>query len=900
MTLTGVLSASKRVRLIAASIWLMVAWAGVGGLGSCPAAEQLPLAADYMVRNWQTEDGLPQNTVMDILQTRDGYLWLGTFNGLVRFDGVRFTTFNLANSPEMGSDSVVCLYEDHQGQMWIGTDCRGLTRYFQGQFTNYVVTNRPGASLVSCVTEDETGLLWVGTTAGLFRLVSGHLEYFEPTSVPGGFGPVHQLCCDHEGQLWISAERGLFVRSRVSVRRVPEYEGLTKLSIGADGGVWTLNKRSGLVRWKLDQALPQNALRTWQEGDFPNSVLVCRKGDIWFCANDGLTRIRGTQRTRYALPAHYGSALSVFEDREENIWVGVNGGGLLRLHETVLQTISTRQGLPDNDVIVLMEESPGRVWIGGFGLGIGVWENGRFAALPELPYGSQNVYALARGADQRVWLGPLDGRLLGWENGRLFQDEKVNDELGRVLFVSKTGDLWVGSRYAGVEQRPRDKGPTTRYALTNGLSDLLITAIAQDREGAIWVGTKHGLNRIHQGRITRFYREQGLGSDSIHTLLVDHEGRLWVGTVGGGLSVAQGDRFLTIGTKQGLANDVIAQILEDGHGSLWLGSNGGIMRVDREELLSCARGERAIVRCRTFDRNDGMLNSECAGSFQPSCFKAQDGRLWFATVGGAVIIDPNRLTINSNPPPIVVESVLSDGVPCRIISGRAQPPRAQIPAGTIRVQVNYAGLSFAAPEDLRFQFRLDNLDADWIEAGPRRVAYFNRLRPGDYVFRVRACNNDGAWNEAGTSIRLEVEAFWWQILRFQIAVAVGLAAGAVGLTWRLLQRQLRRKLERAERHSAELRAAELGAANCALQARTEELETALSNVKTLRGLIPICSGCKKIRDDKGYWEQVEMYVGRHSDAKFTHGLCPACTDKFFPGCAEEAKLPGAKHPKASP
>ncbi len=205
-----------------------------------------------------------------------------------------------------------------------------------------------------------------------------------------------------------------------------------------------------------------------------------------------------------------------------------------------------------------------------------------------------------------------------------------------------------------------------------------------------------------------------------------------------------------------------------------------------------------------------------------------------------------------------------------------------------------------APESVIFQFRLDDLDADWIEAGPRRVAYFNRLEPGDHVFHVRACNNDGKWNEAETSIRLKVEAFWWQTLGFQVAVAVGLAAGALGVAWRLHRRQLRRRLELAERRAVELRAAELGAVNRTLQARTQELELALSNVKTLSGLIPICAGCKKIRDDKGYSEQVELYVRRHSDAEFTHGLCPACINKYYPGVLDETEPPTAEHPDASP
>jgi hypothetical protein len=392
------------------------------------------------------------------------------------------------------------------------------------------------------------------------------------------------------------------------------------------------------------------------------------------------------------------------------------------------------------------------------------------------------------------------------------------------------------------------------------------------------------LNRIHHGGLSRFYREHGLGSDCVHSLLVDKRGVLWVGTVGGGLGVRlAAGRFASLGAAHGLANEVIGQILEDDNGALWLGSNGGILRVSREELLACASGARATVHCRTFGRREGMSNPECAGGFQPSCFRARDGRLWFATVGGAVIVDPERLGKNALPPPVVVTSVSADGVGCRLANSIAGPLRARVPPGTARVQVHYSGLSFVAPEDMRFQVRLEGLDADWIDAGSRREASLDRLSPGLYSFRVRACNSDGVWNEEGARLWLEVEPFWWQTSWFRSSASASVFLATLGLAWRTHTRRLGRALELAERRSAGLRAAELGTANRNLQARAQELESALANVRTLSGLIPICAGCKKVRDDKGYWEQVELYVSRHSEARFSHGLCPGCAEEYFPG-----------------
>ena len=401
------------------------------------------------------------------------------------------------------------------------------------------------------------------------------------------------------------------------------------------------------------------------------------------------------------------------------------------------------------------------------------------------------------------------------------------------------------------------------------------------------MGTKHGLNRIQGGKITRYFRPEGLASECIHTLMVDAAGVLWVGTVGGGLAIARGERFVSIGVEQGLENGVIGQILDDGRGSIWLGSNGGIMRVRRKELLACADGRLAKVRCEVFNRHDGMLNPECAGSFQPAGFKAHDGRLWFATVGGVVMIDPKCLATNAAPPLVHVESVAADGVACALSPSQPDRPHATIPAGTTRVEITYTGISFAAPENIKFQCRVDGWDKDWIDTGSRRIASLGRLPPGQYDFRVRASNSDGAWNEEGGRLKLCLAAFWWQTTWFRWLMLGGVTiTGSAGISL-AHRRRLRQALAAAERRNAELRAAELGSANRILQARTAELEAALANIKTLHGLIPICAGCKRIRDDHGFWEQVELYVTKHSDAKFSHGLCPPCARKYFGDLADD-------------
>jgi cell division protein FtsB len=288
-----------------------------------------------------------------------------------------------------------------------------------------------------------------------------------------------------------------------------------------------------------------------------------------------------------------------------------------------------------------------------------------------------------------------------------------------------------------------------------------------------------------------------------------------------------------------------------------------------------------------------MLNAECAGSFQPPCFRDKAGHLWFATVGGIVVVDPAHLSLPPKPPPVRIEYLHAEG-PSGLLSYEGQHGVEEfvVPPGRNRLELGYAALSLTAGAHAQFRFRLDGLDQKWVPAGTRRVAYYSKVPPGEYFFRVSACNSDGEWNPQEAIATVNVQAFWWETRTFQLALCIVVGAVGLGIARSIHKRGLAKDIEKAQRQSEQRHAVALGAANARLEARTTELERALANVKVLRGLIPICAGCKKVRDDQGYWSQVEKYVGEHSEATFSHGLCPDCAERYFPLHDSDPGLPG--------
>jgi ligand-binding sensor domain-containing protein/two-component sensor histidine kinase len=771
-----------------------------------PDAERA--STEYRIDVWQTSDGLPGNAVTSIKQTADGYLWIGTLNGLARFDGVRFKIFGEGSGLPNGR--VLCLLAARDDTLWIGTDGGGLASYRDGTFR--VLTTKDGLSsdTVLALAEDAAGRIRVGTAEGLSTWANG--KFVDDTTLASARGqPVSALTIDRDGGLWALVGAELRVRQGTnSLRRMetPEpsaFSSVLTAHAGLSGQVWFggANGYVGAVSNRLVHVFGE------QPGQLLDAIWdVCetRGGDVWAgTASGGLRRLRAGRFT--SLTTQEGlsdnSVRCVFEDREGNLWVGTVGGGLNRLKPRKLTTFTTRDGLAHNVIMSLAEDAEGTLWVGSNCGGLTARRNGVFAPFhANYLLDNECIWSLLPARDGSLWIGTWGGglfRMQGREVKNFSIARSGNDEPVVALCENREGGLWVGAMQGGLKVFDRDQ---VREFTTNGLPTQPVTALLQEADGRLWIGTSGGgLYQFDGGQFTALTRTDGLPSDFIRTLYRDQKRVLWIGTGGGLARLAEGSiRAFT--RAQGLPDDVISQILEDDRGNFWFGCNQGIFRVARRELETVAAGRAPRVNPISYGRAEGMESLECTGGFHPAGLKTRDGKLWFSTVKGLVMVDPERISVNERPPVVQLEAIVVDGVAQSQISDLKS--EIKLGPGVQRVEFHYTALSLVASERNRFKHRLEGLERDWVEAGTQRVATYPRLPAGRYTFRVIAANNDGVWNETGAAFRFTVLPAFWQTWWF-IALAGVLVLGGGGWLVRYDSvRRLRRKLHRLqEKHALE-------------------------------------------------------------------------------------------------
>ena len=839
---------------------------GVLLLVSAPLAALEPSksVAQYGLDAWTSREGLPQNSVKALLQTRDGYLWLGTEEGLVRFDGSSLTAYSTRNTDAFRQNTIEALAEGNDGSLWIGT-ADGLLRKRGERFTAYRRRDGLADDSILSLLSDPDGTLWIGTEKG--GLARWKSERFLPTRTRADglpAGGVMTLSHVRDGSLWIGTEDGLACLRGSTLLVYRRAQGLPSDHVNSilqtrDGAIW-LATSGGAARVREDRVAVLAS--TGQPPAAVNALVEDRDGNIWLGTARGLGRIRG-DGIEWAGGSSGSVApvvLTLLEDREKSLWIGTDGAGLMRLRDAAIVSYTRKDGLSNDYVRPVLADAKGTVWFGTRGGGLNRLENGRFSALTTrdgLPHDS--ISALGQSQDGSLWVGTSLGGLARWQAGRLQTypaEEKLSSRAIRVLFEDRRDALWIGTGGAALHRL--EGGRFTAFSTADGLAGDSIQAICEDAQGSLWVGTTSGLSRGKEGTFVTFREADGLSIDSIRSLHADPDGTLWIGTSGGGLVRRRDGRFAAVTAKQGLYDDVVFSILDDGRGNLWMSCNRGIFRVARRELESFFAGKSTAVTCVAYAEADGMATAECNGGFQPAGFRGPDGRLWFATIRGVSVVDPAAIRVNGQPPPVVLERLLADGRDVGMAAGLALPP------GTRSLEVRYAGLSFLGPERIRFQYRLDPFDKDWIDAGTRRAAYYTNLSPRHYVFRVAARNSDGVWNRAGASLAFSIRPRWVQTRAF----AVGLAAAILAVVFGAYR----------------FRVSSLNARAGRLEAGIQE---ALSNIRVLRGLFPICASCKKIRDDTGYWSQIEAYIRDHSEAEFSHSICPDCVRKLYPDYAED-------------
>jgi diguanylate cyclase (GGDEF)-like protein len=775
------------------------------------ALDPAKVPTQYVHNVWQTKDGLPQNTVTSIAQTPDGYLWLGTRAGLVRFDGVRLTVFDSDSTKALAQSQILSLLADREGRLWIGTWGGGLVRMEHGVFTRLSSAEGLPSELVSAIFEDRGGRLWVGTDGGGLARYDGARFVREPSR--GALGDHVRAIDEDAGGLWVGTDAGL--------ARLPAAGGLE--SFGPEQGLSRRSVRS-LLRDRRGSLWVGTdlGLNEYRDGRFraltrkdglPSDVIVSlqqdRDDNLWIGTDGGgLARYRDgvvtTFTSRQGLSND--SVLSLREDREGSLWIGTNLGGLNRLRDGRVTPVSTTEGLGHDYVRAIYEDPHGTLWIGTEGGGLDRLRDGtitHFTTKDGLP--NDTVFSILEDHEGSLWIG-TDNGLARYRDGR-FETFTANMGLSNdsvlSLYEDRNGALWIGT-YAGGLNRYED-GRFTAFTTKEGLSHETVNVILEDRQGTLWVGTRGGgLNRYKDGRFTALTRRDGLSDDLVFSLYEDREGSLWIGTYGGGLSRLKNGHFATVTRRQGLLDDVVHRIIEDNSGHVWLSGNRGIARVSKKELDDVADGVRPSLVPMVFGTVDGMRDAECNGGANSGTL-TRAGALWFPTVKGAVVIDPDHLRTNTVPPPVVIESALVDGHP--VSSATA----VRVPAAAQTLALEFTALSFLAPQAVRFRYRLEGLEATWIEADGRRTAYYSKLPPGQYRFHVIAANNDGVWNEDGATLAVGVQPrfheTWW--FRAGVLVALGLAAAAF---YRLRIRMLTRQKRELERVIAE-RTADLNAAN---------------------------------------------------------------------------------------
>ena len=824
-------------------------------------AEAVPAGAatGYGVDFWRESEGLPQLRIRRIVQTGDGYLWLGTDGGLARFDGVNFTLFNVQTGSLRDSE-VWALKETRDGGLWIGTLGGGATRFSQGTFTTYTKADGLLDDVIRQIDEDADGSIWFATTSGVNHFAQGVFTSY--TTKQG-------LASDVVLRIVAGTPAGVFVLAGNRLQRWtgdrfvtddrlarPEDGRISNLAAGRDGSLWIVFE-GGLVKRLKDDVISTYPLAgglTARNGNLYEDA----DGNVWLGSQGGLLRLSGGQFglvLSKSENARLGTVLSLCGDEEGNLWLGLEINGLARLRRTQFMTLAAEEGLPTDSTRSVFQDRTGTIWI-GTAFGFAGWSGGQVRSYRELDGRPlPTVTSFAESSDGTLWVG-AGGSLLKLRDGQLTRDPAWRGVFDiKAIYRDRLGRMWIGTDGDGLFEYDGDKWTVLRTQ--DGLASNQIRGVHYDRQGVLWVATMgSGISRYADGKFTTYTVKDGLSSNRVLALLEDDEGTLWFATRSG-LSRYRDGKFLSYGAREGLFSSFISGLLDDGRGNLWFSCSQGIFRVSKADFAAQAAGEIKTVRSVTYGIADGMNTTAFGAGLQPNAWRTTDGRLLFCSLKGLVVIDPGHLFSNAYVPPVHIESVSVDRRPLPAGS------RAVLPAGQGEVEIHYTALSYRAPAKVAFKYRLEGFDPDWIDAGARRFAYYANLPPGNYRFRVIACNNDGVWNETGDSFSFLLKPYFHQTVWFYVLCVLAVIL-LVGLVYELRLNQLKARERTLQRTVAE----------------------EVAKVKVLSGLLPICASCKKVRDDKGYWNQLETYLKEHSNTEITHGICPECMKKLYPEYAD--------------
>ena len=784
-------------------IVLGLAWAARPAVAALDASKPI---TQYVHDSWTTENGLPQNSVLAIAQTPDGYLWLGTEEGLLRFDGVRFVTFDKRNTPGLQSDEVDSLLVDRRGGLWIGTRGGGLMLFQNGAFRTFTTAEGLSSDSVQALYEDPSGDLWIGTDGG--GLVRRHGERFHTYKRRDGLADnaVFAVCGDRTGGIWIGTGKGLshwtggrFV-NKTTVDGLPS-DDVRSLHADRDGGLWVGTNGAGAVHLTaagMTRYTTTNGLsdgRIW-------SMLQDSAGTMWLgTGGGGVCRFDSARFSCYdhknGLSGDEVWALA--EDAEGSLWIGSAGGGLSRLRNASFVNYGQPEGLSSDVALAVFQDREGFSWVGTSDGGVNRIAPGgaitHFTTADGLA--NNQVFSIAEDGQGSLWFGTRHGlsRLRDGKFTTFTAEDGLPSGVVTCLFGDSQGKLWAGTR-GGLSYFDGSKFFT--YGTKDGLPNAHVLSLAEDlRDHTLWIGTGGGLCRFHDGRFTAYGKRDGLSSEAISTMTADSDGTLWIGTQGGALNRFKSGKFTSYTPHSGLPADGIFRILDDHRGNLWMSNNRGVFRVEKSALNGYADRGICEISARAYSVANGMRTRECNGGFQPAGWRLADGRLVFPTMKGVASVDPGHLAANQAAPHVVVEKMMVDG--------HAVPRQKslRIPPGKGQLEFEYTATTFVEPAKVKFQYILEGFDKEPINAAGRRTAYYTNIPAGSYRFRVIACNADGVWSQEGDAVSFTLQPYFYQTKPFFVVLGL-LLIGLIAVLHRSRTSLLRARQQRLEQKNRAL------------------------------------------------------------------------------------------------
>lgn len=752
-----------------------------GGEGTWNPGSRDP-SANWLSRIWQTNEGLPHNAVNSLLQDEKGYLLLGTPGGLARFDGRQYVVSVPANTPGLPDERILALHQGRSGKLWVGT-WNGLACREGNRWRSLLPADGLPDSPIRALCEDPDGSLWLGHESGLSRVVNYAVLRYHTTDDGLPDADVRDLQLDREGKILVLTRKGL---ARPAGRRFEVDQRLLNLtgedvefwdlSIGPDGDLYVCG--AGFVarcrNGEWEKLFPHTRLGVITR------MLWARDGSLWLAERGrGVLRLQNgtTERIDTSNGLSHDDIRALIEDREGNLWLGSNGGGVQRLKPRVVFVMDGQPGPGRATVSSVVSDSRGGLYAGTDGGGVFHWNGTSFSHLPLAQDGEESFYvwSLATTAEGALWIGGFREGLARHHDGktsRWTMDDGLASHWIPALASSPDGTLWIGNRNGAVQHFDGRKFTTIRAA--RGDFAPAISALQLMRDGSLWVGTAgEGLLHWQDGEWRIFLTAAGLPSSTITALHEDDEGQLWVGT-GLGLCLYAKGKFFAWSPPPARLDGPILQIHGDQQGNLWIGTRDGLRRIARrelaEEILHHRPGRTSIDY---HGQAEGLLSPQFNSGHSPLSARDHDGQLWFSSTSGLVRVEPSRLPAAASPPPPILESMVIDARPVEL-PAPGQP--VVLPAGNQSLTFQYTAIHFAAPERLRFRYRLDGLDTDWQMVENGSSAHYPFVPPGQYHFRLSASTDGTRWSHGDRLVAIEIPSRFWQRWWFPAICGAVLAA----------------------------------------------------------------------------------------------------------------------------